>query len=173
MPRLQAPVALIGLPGSGKTTLGRRLAERLQVPWLDSDSEIERSSGHPPGYWLQTQGEPAFRRIEQAWLQAWQPDEACILSTGGGLPCYQDNLEQLGQKALTVYLELDDASIFQRLQAPPHPLTRLYDAAGLSALFARRRLIYRQASLTLAASGSCDELVSRLLAELTARDWLQ
>lgn len=164
---IKRPLALIGFPCSGKTTLGQLLANELKRPWLDSDEEITRSSGQTPGYWLQTAGEPVFRRIEREWLQNWQPVEACVLSTGGGLPCYQDNLSLLKQKALTVYLDLDFTTLLVRLQTPPgHALTRLFDVAGLEALYQRRQEIYSQAELRLDASKQPEEILAALLTSL-------
>lgn len=161
------PIALIGFPCSGKTTLGKLLSEALQWPWLDSDEEITRTSGQTPGYWLQTAGEPVFRRIEREWLQSWQPAQPTVLSTGGGLPCYQDNLSLLQHKALTVYLDLDFKTLLGRLQAPPgHALTRLFDTAGLENLYQRRGEIYRQADLNLDASKPPEEILTALLNKL-------
>lgn len=170
-PTAQRSIALIGFPCSGKTTVGRLLATALNRPWLDSDAEIESHTGHPPAHWLQTQGEPAFREIEKKWLQAWQAPgqatEPCVLSTGGGLPCYQNNLEILRTKALTIYLDAEFATLQARLSAPPgHALTRLYDPSALQALYARRHAIYRQADLQIAAQGEPEAILQALLLAL-------
>ena len=164
-------IALIGFPSSGKSTMGPLLAQSLGYAWLDSDQQIALNTGRSPAEWLQTMGEPAFRKAERHWLQAWNPVTPCVLSTGGGLPCYQNNLDLLKHKALTVYLELDFESLRQRLYTPPgHALTRLYDPEGLKVLYARRAQIYTLADLSIAATGNPDEILTRLLQKLKARD---
>lgn len=165
----QGPIALIGFPCSGKTTVGRLLATALNLPWLDSDAEIESHTGHPPAHWLRTQGEPAFREIEKQWLAGWQPAAPCVLSTGGGLPCYQTNLEILRAKALTIYLDAEFATLQQRLNAPPgHALTRIYDPAALQALYQRRHQIYSRADLRIASQGEPEAILQALLTALSS-----
>lgn len=168
-PDSRTSYALIGFPSSGKTTIGQLLATHLALPWLDADHEIEHTTGRSPAHWLQSEGEPAFRLIERDWLRAWQPVSACVLSTGGGLPCFHDNLQTLKHKAVTIYLALDFETLASRLYAPPgHALTRLYEEAGLRELYRHRGEIYAGADLRIDASGSPDEVLARLLQALKA-----
>lgn len=157
------PLALLGFPCSGKTTLGKALAQNLGLNWLDSDAEVEACSGRTPAYWLQTLGEPGFREIERAWLETWEPKEPCVLSTGGGLPCYHDNLKLLKAQAVTIYLKADFAVLLPRLQSPPHPLTRLYERDRLEQLYEFRDQIYKRADLTIDANGSVEAMLQELI----------
>ncbi|HEY9841415.1 MAG: shikimate kinase [Candidatus Sericytochromatia bacterium] len=162
---LNRPLALIGFPCSGKTSVGQLLAQALALPWLDSDQLIAAATGQTPADWLKTQGEPAFREIERDWLRAWTPQGPCVLSTGGGLPCYRDNLQLLAAKALTVYLDLGFETLSQRLLTPPgHALTRIYAADGLKVLHHKRERIYRQAELKVSADGTPEQIAERILA---------
>lgn len=164
---LTQSLALIGFPCSGKSTLGRLMAEQLACPWFDSDQELTSLSGHEPAYWFQQEGEAGFRAREKAWLLDWQPSEACVLSTGGGLPCFEDNLSILKAKSLTIYLELDFETLYQRLIQPPgHNLTHVYTPEGLQNLYQQRCLIYAQADLTLQAQASPEVLWQELRYQL-------
>ncbi|MGV3522684.1 MAG: shikimate kinase [Candidatus Sericytochromatia bacterium] len=164
-------LALIGFAHVGKSTLGKLLAERWQWPWLDSDVAITASTGLSPAQWLTSAGEAIFREQERHWLKTAAFGPACLLSTGGGLPCYRDNLALLKERGFyTVYLRLDFAHLSPRLYAPPgHPLTRLYSPSELANLWAQRDALYTQADLQLAAQQSPAELAELLEAHLNSR----
>ena len=160
-------LALVGFPCSGKSTVGQLLAAHYHCHWIDSDLAIERSTGHSPAQWIQSQGQEAFRKIEQNWLQNWQPQESCILSTGGGLPCYQDNLRMLSGKAKIVYLYADFETLYIRLTAAPaHILTTLYDQRALCDLHQQRHQIYQHADFCVSSAQSpektCEEVIQKL-----------
>lgn len=165
-------LALIGFAHVGKSTLGQLLAERWRWPWLDSDAAITASTGQTPAEWLARAGEAVFREEERHWLQSAEFADPCLLSTGGGLPCYRDNLALLKQRGFyTVYLRLDFARLAPRLYAPPgHPLTRLYTETDLAKLWQQRDAIYTGADLQLAAQQNPDELADLLEAHLRSRD---
>lgn len=161
---LKQSLALVGFPCSGKSTVGQRLALYFKCPWTDSDLAIEASSGKSPAQWIQSQGQNAFRQIEREWLLNWQPSEACILSTGGGLPCFQDNLVVLAQKAKTVYLVADFDLLYQRLKQPPaHVLTELYDRDALQDLHQQRHLIYQKADLSVSSAQTPEQICQQII----------
>ena len=143
--------------------MGERLARHFGWPWVDSDREIEASSGKPPAQWIQSEGQDSYRRLEQAWINNWQPAGPCILSTGGGLPCYQDNMRVLSLKARTIYLVADFPVLHERLMRPPaHILARIHDLAALRALHRQRHRIYQLADSVVSADQSpeaiCEEI---------------
>ena len=94
---LQPPalhLSLIGFMGSGKSTLGRALADRLDRPFVDTDAEVERMLGLSIREIFETQGEAVFREAEQDVLSdALKPDEPIVLATGGGTPCADGAME--------------------------------------------------------------------------------
>ena len=111
---IQRPVFLIGFMGSGKTTWGKKLANALELPFVDLDHEIVDSIGMSiPEYFAQ-HGEEKFREIEREVLQK-QHGKASIISTGGGTPCYFDNMEWLLNNGTVLYLKHSPKSLWNRL----------------------------------------------------------
>ena len=109
-------LALIGLPGSGKSTVGRQLARRLALPILDTDRAIEESLGVTIREFFEREGEQRFRDLETKTLDhlTCQPDG--ILATGGGVVLRPANRLMLRQRALVFYLKADPQDIFHRLR---------------------------------------------------------
>ncbi len=103
------PIFLIGYMCSGKTTLGRALAVRTGLPFVDLDDLIEERAGCPVKEIFATKGEKAFREMEREALAtaATLPDGA-IIACGGGTPCYGDNMEFMNGRGLTVHLVVSD-----------------------------------------------------------------
>jgi shikimate kinase len=112
---LKRPVFLVGFMGSGKTTWGRRLAHKFQLPFLDTDQLLSNKEGLSINEIFATKGEPYFRNQEAEILENLK-HELAIIATGGGLPCYHDNMEKLNALGTTVYLDLPPKALFQRLQ---------------------------------------------------------
>jgi shikimate kinase len=111
------PVFLIGYMGSGKSSLGPKLARKLDVPFFDLDQEIERSFGLSIADVFRNHGEHAFRKKERELLHVFSTREDCfVLSTGGGTPCYFDNMEVLAKSGIVVYLHLSPAALASRLR---------------------------------------------------------
>ena len=108
-------VILVGYMGCGKSTLGKKLANRLNVPFIDSDEEIEKINQKSIGEIFGTVGESGFREIEKEFISSFNPDEEFVLATGGGLPCYEKNMRLLNELGLTFYLERSAKELVQRL----------------------------------------------------------
>ena len=153
-------IYLIGMPGAGKTTLGRGLATWYQVPFCDLDAEIVRREGRSVVDIFQGEGEAYFRDVEARTLRAVvaaQPD--VVVATGGGTPCYHDNLALLLETGLTLYLAVPTDELVRRLlhAAAARPL--LAPAPDADALTARlretfevRKQFYERAPLRCASS---------------------
>ena len=111
-------IVLIGLRGSGKSTVGGILAELLQMPFRDSDEEITRRHGHTPGAILRDQGEAELRCLEKQVISdlAASAPPGCIFALGGGVPCDPDNRAALGQWS-AVLLDAPDGVLEERIQA--------------------------------------------------------
>lgn len=111
---LHKPVFLVGFMGSGKTTWGKRLAHKLSLPFLDTDALIEAETGKSVSQIFQVYGESYFREKEKELIHTME-SKPCIVATGGGLPCYQNNMELLNLLGVTVYLRLPVKALFSRL----------------------------------------------------------
>ena len=150
-------IFLIGLPGSGKSTLGKKLARSLKVPFVDLDTVIETAAGQPIRTIFAEQGEEAFRKQEQKALhQIIEQQASFVLATGGGTPCFYNNMQVMDQVGITLYLDIPMAVIVQRMQGAQvtnRPLLQGMDTKALEeefkAKFAHRIPVYQQAQYTL------------------------
>jgi len=141
-------VYLVGLPGSGKSTVGRHLAKRLGVPFLDSDHVIEERLGCSIREFFEREGEDRFRDLETEVLEELTRRPGVVLSTGGGSVLRQANRECLHQRGQVVYLRSHPEEIFRRLRHDRvRPLLQVADPLQrLRDLFAVRDPLYRISS---------------------------
>lgn len=110
-------IFLIGLPGSGKTTLGKKVATYLQLPFFDLDEVIERSAGKRVPEIFADEGEAAFRKIESVTLQKIITDHSdFVMATGGGAPCFHNGIGIMNQAGVTVFLDVPVYELEKRLQ---------------------------------------------------------
>lgn len=110
-------IILIGFMGSGKTTLGKKLANRLGIPFYDSDEEIEKGVLLSVGEIFANYGEARFREIETEFLEDFiKNEEDFVLATGGGMPCFHHNMELLNKMGTTFYLERSPKELAHRLK---------------------------------------------------------
>jgi shikimate kinase len=113
-------VFLVGMPGSGKTTIGKKLAAKLEVPHLDLDAEIERKADAGIPEIFSTLGEAYFRQVEANTLRDLDLSECPVVSTGGGTPCFHENMDWMLQTGRVVYVKMPVKALHQRLMAKPH-----------------------------------------------------
>jgi shikimate kinase len=109
-------IFLVGYMGSGKTVLGRQLAAKLGYRFLDMDEMIEISTGYSVDAFFRKFGEPAFRLKERELLLDHLSELNCVIATGGGTPCYEDNMDRMNAAGVTVYLETGHDTILERLR---------------------------------------------------------
>ncbi|MGR4858027.1 shikimate kinase [Bacteroides pyogenes] len=109
-------VFLIGYMGAGKTTLGKALARRLSVPFVDLDWYIEERFHKTVGELFAGRGEKAFRELEKKMLHEVAEFEDVIISTGGGTPCFFDNMDFMNKVGVTVFLKVHPDVLFGRLR---------------------------------------------------------
>ena len=140
-------LALCGFMACGKTTLGRAVAERLGISFVDLDEEITRRTGLSAGEIFDKQGEAAFRAIEREALSAvlYREREA-ILSLGGGTLLLPENRQLLKAKCRIVWLQTAEAQLQEWLAEEPRPLSRGRSLEELRALMAEREPLYRAAA---------------------------
>jgi len=108
------PIFLIGYMGSGKTTLGNKLANRLGLPFIDTDEEIVKEIGMTITEYFGQFGEDEFRKLERAQLRRFA-DNYAVISTGGGAPCFFDNMEWIKANGYAIYLYMTPKALFDRL----------------------------------------------------------
>lgn len=163
-------IALIGLPGSGKSTVGRQLARRLQLPFIDSDQELEAKLGCSIKDYFAHEGEERFRDAEQQVIDALTQGQSCVLSTGGGVVLRSVNRQHLHQRCRVVYLNSHPEELFRRLKRDTtRPLLQVDDPlAKLRELYAQRDPLYRQTAHFVIDTGrpSVSMLVSMIVMQL-------
>lgn len=163
-------VALVGLPGSGKTAVGRCLAERLGRPFLDTDELVHRRTGRHAAEIMEADGEAAFRALEQSAVSEACATTGAVIATGGG--SVQDPLARwaLWDAATIVWLDAPDEVLLGRLSADPveRPLLRGDAPGSLAALRAARSPFYRAADRRVDASGDVGSVTT--LVKAATRD---
>lgn len=107
---------LLGLSGSGKSTVGPLLAQALGLPWLDTDLEISRATGKTIPEIFQLEGEEAFREKEAGVLAELAAGPASVISCGGGIVLREANRKILASTGTRIYLQADPATLSRRLQ---------------------------------------------------------
>jgi len=108
-------IFLIGFMGSGKSTLGKRLAKKIDYDFLDMDQVIMKDEGQTVSEIFETKGEAYFRQKETELLQQLNADSNQVVATGGGAPCFASNIDIMNQKGVTVYLKMSPACLAGRL----------------------------------------------------------
>ncbi|WP_417015087.1 shikimate kinase [Alistipes sp.] len=164
---------LVGYMGCGKSTLGRKLARRLGVPFVDTDALIEQREGASVSDVFRYEGEQRFREVEREVLeQAIAEHESAVVSTGGGLPVWRDNMACMNAAGCTVYLCRTAENIAGRLSPygrRKRPRLQGLDDHELVVFMTRdmaeRDPFYRLAKRTIECDGrSDDEIVEWILA---------
>ena len=163
-------VALIGLPGSGKSTVGRQLAQRLQVSFFDSDHVIEEQLGCSIREYFEREGEERFRDVERQVIDELTQRADGVISTGGGAVLQQSNRSHLNERCKTVYLHCIPEEIFRRLRHDQkRPLLQVANPLEkLQQLYAVRDPLYREAAHLVIGTGkpSVSSLVNTIVAQL-------
>lgn len=137
---------LVGLPGAGKSTLGRQLARRLAKRFVDCDHELEARTGVPIPAIFEIEGEAAFREREVQTLAELAHLEGIVLSTGGGVVLRAENRALLKANGTVLYLHVDPALLYERVKHARHrPLLQIGDPrTRLDELYRQRDALYRE-----------------------------
>ncbi len=140
-------IALVGMPGGGKSTVGRQLARQLGVSFIDSDAVIELRLGEPIRAFFDRAGEAAFRDVEgEVLAEILARDGDFVLATGGGVVLRESNRDLLKTSTTVLYLRSSPEELFRRLRHDTQrPLLQVRDPLQtLRELFAKRDPLYRQ-----------------------------
>lgn len=166
-------IYLVGLPGSGKSTVGKLLAERLNWPFIDLDTAIEEQAGASIPT-IFAHGEAEFRRIETSTLQRVGQDAPAVIATGGGTVIDPANRQFMCAMGSMVWLQVAPDQALQRLQSDPTERPLLIGDAPtiLERLDQTRQPFYAEADLAIATDGALPDLiVQRMLAKLVMQGW--
>lgn len=163
-------ISLIGLPGSGKSTVGRQLARRLQRPFFDSDHVIEQQLGCSIRAYFEREGEDRFRDVEEAVIDQLTQKPDCVVSTGGGVVLRAANRQHLQARSRVIYLNSSPDELFRRLRHDVNrPLLQVADPLGrLRDLHTQRDPLYRQTAHFVIETGrpSVATLVNMIVMQL-------
>lgn len=148
---LDRGIVLVGLMGAGKTTVGRRLATRLNLDFLDADDEITKAAGLSVSDIFETMGEAAFRDGERKVIARLLDGTPCVLATGGGAFMDDETRALIKTKATSIWLRADLDVLMKRVsRRDTRPLLRTPDPRKvMSELLAKRGPIYAQADITV------------------------
>jgi shikimate kinase len=162
--------ALIGMPGSGKSTVGRQLSRRLVLPFFDSDHVIEQRLGCSIREYFAQQGEAAFRDLEQEVIAELAAGPNCVLATGGGAVLRPPNRECLRASGQVIYLRSTPEEVFRRVRHDGNrPLLQVEDPlTRLRSLHAERDPLYRETAHFVIETGrpSVPTLVNMIMMQL-------
>ncbi len=163
-------IVLIGFMGSGKSSIGRRLADIFGYKFIDTDSLIETKTGKSIKKIFQTEGEQAFRQIEHSVVVEVSREKRAIISCGGGVVINQDNINALKKTGLIIYLKADVNSLFERAKkANTRPLLMVENPKEeFERIFSQRKKMYEEAADKVIEVGerSQEEIVAEIVHDL-------
>src|SRR5215472_11114985 len=165
-------IVLVGMMGAGKSTIGRRLAARLRLPFLDADGEIEAAAGMTIPEIFELHGEPHFRDGEARVIARLLESGPAVLATGGGAFMREETRRRIGDKAVSIWLKADTDIIMRRVRRrADRPLLQTNDpAATVNRLIAEREPVYQKADLIVASREvPHDKIVDECVGALHAR----
>lgn len=149
-------IFLIGFMGSGKSYLGRQLGQKLGIPFFDLDEQVTTHAGKSIPEIFDTEGEEHFRLLEKEVLfMITESHDSFILATGGGTPCFFNNIDYMNRAGTTVWIHTAVSVLFDRLvkERPGRPLIRnLSDDQLMAFIFRKysdRKIYYEQATVTI------------------------
>ena len=161
-------VYLIGMMGSGKTSTGRPLAERLGYGFVDADAVIEQAAGCSIAEMFQRDGEPEFRALEKQVLNSISQRHSLVVATGGGVVTQRENWGLL-HSGIVIWLDVVQEQLLKRLQTDKtvRPLLQTADPeAALNKLLAERQALYAEADLTVVIDDEAPEAIADGIVQL-------
>lgn len=154
-------LVLVGIMGCGKSTVGRRLASRLDIPFVDADQEIERAANMTVAEIFSTHGEAEFRRGEERVIARLLKEGPQVLATGGGAFMNEATRREVADNGLSVWLKADFDTVMERVRKKStRPLLQNPDPEGtMKALMDKRYPVYATADLTVQSRDVPHEVV--------------
>jgi shikimate kinase len=148
-------IFLLGYMGSGKTSTGEKLSKKLGYAFIDLDEMVEKKNNKSISAIFEEDGEDFFRESEKNCLEETFSLTDTVISTGGGTPCFFDNMDQMKKNGLTVYLKLAAGSLFHRLAPGKHKRPLIANMPDLPLMefivkeLDKREVYYKQADLNV------------------------
>ena len=168
-------IYLIGYMGSGKSTVGRLLAAKLQLEFIDFDEHIELSTEKTITEIFDQEGEEKFRALEHECLKRLLTKNNVVIALGGGTPCFHNNMELINKKGTSVYIDMNVADLVKRLAKARNkrPLIRDLNEVDLKyfveANLEKRLPVYKQAHHTIHAGNLPTEKLAEIIWESVKR----
>ncbi|TCD02474.1 shikimate kinase [Pedobacter psychroterrae] len=163
-------IFLIGFMGCGKSTFGRKLAAKMSYDFIDLDHLFESTAGTSIREYFNANGEEAFRQEESRILKSHDYPTNCVVATGGGAPCYFDNMDWINNNGVSVYIQMSPAALAQRLEKgkAKRPLLKDLNNAEIVDFIehklAERASYYEQAAITTDGMNlNIEELIAQVI----------
>ncbi len=168
-------IVLVGMMGAGKTTIGRRLARRLGMPFVDADDEIEAAAGCSIEEIFEIHGEAAFRDGERRVIARLLEQPAIVLATGGGAFLDPETRQRIRETAVSVWLRSDIPTLVRRVKKRQNrPLLKSSDArATVERLVAERYPVYAQADIVVDSTDGPHGFVVEAIVEALEKHWAE
>ncbi len=170
--KLSKPLILVGFMSSGKSTVGCALSKELKLPFIDTDSEIEKLEGKPVVDVFLSKEEAAFRKIESEVLQKnlkKYRNQKVVMATGGGILELPLNRELISKYAYSIFLSTSFEEIAKRISKNKTYHSRLFHKGFDRKLYEKRVPIYRRAHTTIVTdSKSIDQIVNEIVSSLNS-----
>lgn len=168
---IDRPIALVGMMGAGKTTVGRRLAAALNLPFYDADAEIEAAAGMSVSDLFARHGEESFRKGEAQVIERLLTGAPIVLATGGGALTNATTRRLMKERAISIWIRADVDTLLKRAtRRPTRPLLQTGDPrATLARLLDERTPFYAAADIAIDSdTGAHARTIAKIIAALTA-----
>lgn len=168
-------IVIIGFMAAGKSTVGRRLAQRLRREFIDTDKEIEKVTGKTVAQIFARDGVKRFRSEENLLVKKLVLKEGLVIATGGGIVLDPENVRLFKENGVLIALSAPPEVIYQRVKGKKHrPLLAKGDVReNIDTLMKEREIVYNTADLTVdTGNSSVDETVGRIISYLAERKFL-
>ena len=155
--------------GSGKSHIGKQLAQLLDYLFIDTDHLLENTEGSSIAQIFETRGEVAFRQLESDTLKGLSKWDNIVVATGGGAPCFHDNMTYINSSGISIYLKTDPNLLLQRLlpESEKRPLLRGRSEADLLAFIeskvSERTAFYGQADIIISQNSNEQDVAQEIL----------
>lgn len=162
---------MLGMPSSGKSTLGRQLAKKIGYEFVDLDFKIEVTEGKKISEIFNLEGEEYFRRVEADQLRKIEPDSKVVVATGGGTPLFHNNLEFIKGNGICIFLDVKPEELTKRMRSSRRNNRPLLDITAnsldtdIKKIYDERIDIYKQAHVIIEGDTDADTILWILDAE--------
>lgn len=161
-------IFLVGMPSSGKSTLGKELARSLGYSFTDMDKLIETREQKSIADIFSSKGEEYFRELEKKILRTIQPNESTVIATGGGVPCFHENMDYIKENGISIFLNVDIDDLAKRIykaQTNNRPLLNIATESeetiinNIKHLYETRLPFYKQADIQVDGEITVNQLL--------------